>query len=188
MQHNTEVEVRFLNIDPQQLKAKLSSLKAIDKGEKFLEEVIFYDKDLTWSKQGQFVRLRGDGDQTTMCYKRHSYTDNHANKTLEIELIIKDFAKGEEFLKNIGLIPFRKQQKKRHSFILNNVIVDIDIWPKLPPYVEIEGESMEDIKAAAIELGFDWQDVIHEDAKVVIEKYYHIPVSKLRYFTFERVE
>jgi hypothetical protein len=43
-----EIEVRFLDIDKEHFIRKLKELGAVDKGEAMLEEVIVYDKDLTW--------------------------------------------------------------------------------------------------------------------------------------------
>ena len=43
----TEIETRFLDIDKNDLISKLLSLHAIDSGETLLNDIIFYDKDLT---------------------------------------------------------------------------------------------------------------------------------------------
>lgn len=187
-QNNKEIEVRFLDINIEKLLHKLHSLNAQDHGDKLLDEIIFYDEASTWSQKGQFVRLRKDGNKVVMCFKQHRETNDPVKKTSEIEIVINDFTKGELFLKSIGLVAYRRQQKRRHSFSLNEVIIDIDEWPKLPPYVEIEGSSLESIKETASKLDLDWNNVVYDDAKVVIETIYKIPVSKLKYFTFDKVE
>lgn len=188
MKNDQEIEVRFLNIDIDKIKFQLHKLGAIDKKEVLLEEIIFYDKDLVWRKSQQFVRLRKNGNDVTMSFKRHMGVPDPTKNTLEIELNISDIEKGKKFLESIGLAAFRYQQKKRHTFDLNDVFIDIDTWPKLPPYVEIEGASLPEIKSTAEKLGLRWEQVVFEDAKQVIENYYNIPVSRLKYFTFDRIE
>jgi hypothetical protein len=54
--------------------------------------------------------------------------------------------------------------------------------------VELEGESLEDLKKAAASVGLDWSKMTFKDARAVIEDVYNIPVGKMRWFTFERFE
>ena len=65
---------------------------------------------------------------------------------------------------------------------------DIDTWPTVPAYVEIEGPSKDAIRQAVIELGLDWSRVEYHDAAWVLKEKYGIPVRELRWFTFDRVE
>lgn len=181
---NQEIEVRFLEVDKESLIKKLNDLGAQNRGEDTLEEIIFYDKEQTW--KDKFVRLRKTKDLITMTYKHHkSETVEGAE---EIEFCVSDIIKAEEFLEKIGLVAFRHQQKKRHTFFLNEVIVDIDTWPKIPTYVELEGGSESLIKKVAHELNLNWEDAIFENARTVIEKRYKIPVGSMKWFTFDRFE
>ena len=189
MQENTnrEIEVRFLEIDYPALVKKLHELKAEDFGEDFLQEIIFYDKDLTWMyKIKKFVRLRKTNKGVKLSFKHNE--EDTATGTKEIEVGVSDLQKTKELLGEIGLVAFREQEKKRHTFILDGVTVDIDTWPSVPTYVELEGESEEDLKKVAVKLGFDWKDVVFKVARFIIEEKYKIPVSKLRFFTFDRIE
>ncbi len=180
-----ETEVRFLEIDPKALKARLAELGAEDYGEEMLEEVIFYDRELTWSKNGQFVRLRRRKGKTTLAFKKHhSQTIGGAE---EIECEVSDMENMTAILEKTGLVAFRRQQKKRHTFKYRDVVLDIDTWPKIPPYVELEGPSEAALRLAAENLGLSWKDAFVEDAARVIQKYGY-NVKELRYFTFERVE
>lgn len=83
---------------------------------------------------------------------------------------------------------YRRQEKKLHKFLFKDVIVDIDTWPKVPTYVELEGPSEEHIREVANLLGFDWSEAVFEPPRYVIENKYNIPVSKLRFFTFDKIE
>ncbi|MDO8593782.1 MAG: CYTH domain-containing protein [bacterium] len=181
-----ETEVRFLDIDKDALIARLKELGAEDAGEIMLEEVIIYDKDLTWLGEKRFIRLRKSGNTTKITYKQHAANPKDGAHELEFE--ISDMDAATDFFERIGLLPYRRQQKKRHTLRLNGIVFDIDTWPRIPTYLEIEGQSMESLKEAAEMLGLDWKNVVHDDAKDVIEKKYGIPVSTMRWFTFDRFE
>jgi adenylate cyclase class 2 len=183
---NREIEMRFLEIDQARLKKKLAELKAEDHGESLMEEIIFYDKDLKWQSIGKFVRLRKNDKGIFLTYKNHEV--NTVDGTEEIEFEVSDMGKAETFLSRIGLVAYRHQQKKRHSFLLDGVIFDIDTWPKIPTYVELEGPSEDALKSAAARVGFDWKDAVFENARIVIEERYHIPVGSMKWFTFDRFE
>lgn len=181
-----ETEVRFLEIDKESLVAKLRKLGADDLGEFLLEEVIIYDKDLTWLREKRFIRLRKSGGTTKITYKQHAGNPEEGAHELEFE--ISDLDAAAKLFETIGLLPYRRQQKKRHSLRLNGVVFDIDTWPRIPAYIEIEGPSIKILREAAGRIGLDWKNVVYDDAKDVIEKKYGVPVSSMRWFTFDRFE
>lgn len=176
-----------MEIDKPKLIRRLQELKADGLGEYLLSERIFYDRELTWMyKTIKMVRIREYNGHIFLTYKHAQNLT--ADGTEEIEMEINDADKAELFLTKLGLVMYRRQEKRRHTFKLGEVIVDIDTWPKVPTYVELEGPSEEALKNAARALGLDWSEVVFESARLVIEKHYNIPVSRLRYFTFERIE
>jgi adenylate cyclase, class 2 len=186
--HNQEVEVRFLEIQKDELVARLKSIGAQDLGEVMLEEVIFYDKDMRWRDQEhKLVRLRKSGDRVMLTYKHH-HSKETADGTEEIEFLVGNMQPAEDFLTKIGLVAFRHQQKLRHSFKLGEVVFDIDTWPRIPTYVEIEAADEAALKQASVQAGLDWKNVVYEDARSVIENKYKIPVGQMRWFTFDKFE
>ncbi len=183
---NHETEVRFLEVDKDALIKKLKSLGAVDRGEVLLEETIIYDKDLTWRDERRFIRIRREGKKTKLAYKKH--LPRAMDGAEEVEFDIDDPEKAINFFEKLDFIAFRRQQKLRHTLVLGNVIFDIDTWPRLPAYVELEGPTIEALKNAAHVIGLDWQKAIYEDARFVIENVYHVPVGSLRWFTFDKIE
>lgn len=180
-----EVEVRFLEIDPIQLKSKLTQLGAQDLGEELLKETIFSDEAGKWPAKQTRIRIRTSSKGIKLAYKEHH--EDSATGTTEIEFEIGDAEKCAALLKKLHVIPWREQEKKRHTFQLGEVTVDIDTWPQVPTYVELEGPSEEALKQAAKQLGLTWSEVILENAQRVIEKYYKIPISTYKYFTFSKI-
>lgn len=181
-----EIEVRFLEIDKESLVKKLLELGAKDLGDNMLEEIIFYDPEGKWKDEEKRVRLRKSGDKIKLAYKETK--EQTIDGTIEIEFEVSDIQKATQFLEKVGLSAFRHQQKKRHTFELDNVVIDIDTWPKIPTYVELEGPSESSIKEVAKKLGLDWALVSFELPSHIIEKKYGIPVRSMKWFTFDRFE
>lgn len=177
-----EIEVRFLKTTPKLLSEKLQKLHAIDRGEVLLEELIFYDQDLKWRDEHKFVRLRKSGDTVTMTYKHN--TGQTIDSMEEIEVGIDDFDGGIQIIEATGLQIVRRQQKRRHTYILGDVTLDFDTWPGLPTYLELEGPNEKILQEAASSLGLDWKDVVTLDARTIIEQIYGIPVRNMTEFVF----
>jgi len=189
MADSLEIEVKFLEIDVPAVQTKLAAVGAENLGEDLLEEVIFYDKDLVWVKErdqyNRFVRLRRNRKGVFLTYKNLPAGQDYAT---ELETVVGDLEAMKTVLENVGLVAARYQQKKRHSYKLDGVAVDVDTWPQIPSYIELEGPDEAAIKAVAQKLGFDWSQGVFDTASGVISKQYHLNVWDLKYFTFDKVE
>ena len=80
---------------------------------------------------------------------------------------MSDLEKCSEFLERIGLKAMRKLEKFRHTWRLDDVSVDIDTWPKIPTYAEIEGPSVEAIKGFCDKATLNWEKRFDGDAREV---------------------
>jgi adenylate cyclase class 2 len=183
---NIEIEVRFLEIDVKDIKEKLIEVGAVDLGEDFLREYIFYDKTLSWQAKRKLVRLRQTKNGVYITYKHKRSV--HSIDVKEVEIQIDSWDKGKKLLEEIGLVAYREQEKRRHSYTLGEVIIDIDTWPTIPPYIELEGPSKKVLQETAEALGLPWEKAVFAGAGYVIENYYHIPVLHLKHFTFKKIE
>lgn len=181
-----EIETRFLDIDKKGLIKKLKDFDAVDKGEVKLDEIIFYDKDLKWLDENRLIRLRKQNGLVNLTYKDNKHQKVDSAK--EIEFNVSDFEHAKKFLVAIGgLIAYRIIEKYRHTFELDGVTFDIDTWPKIPVYVELEGDSVKDLKKVAKKVGFDWNERFDGDARYVYKKY-GFDFDKLRTVTFKKFE
>jgi hypothetical protein len=61
------------------------------------------------------------------------------------------------------------QEKKRITWKKGSVTFDIDTWPRLNTYLEIEGENWTDVDATVLELGFDLKDKVICSATQIYE-------------------
>jgi adenylate cyclase, class 2 len=181
----TEIETRFLDINKKALVLLLNKLGAENKGEDKLDEIIFYDKDLKWLNENKFIRLRKKNGQVKLTYKHNKHQT--VDSAQEIEMDITDMDKMKQILIETGLTPYRIIEKFRHTFELDGVILDIDTWPKIPVYVELEGKSVDDLKKVAAKLGLDWEKRFDGDARFVYKKY-GFDFDNLKTVTFSKFE
>ncbi len=164
-----EIETRFLDINKDELVNKLVSLGAKDEGNEMLEEMIFHAADSSWVGKRKFVRLRKAKDKIKLTYKEN--VGQTVDSAREIELAVSDFKECSEFLNNLGLKAVRQIEKYRHTFKLGDVTIDIDTWPKLPVYAEMEGPTVESLQNVCHQLDFDWEKRFDGDAREVFRHY-----------------
>ena len=180
-----EIETRFLDIDKDQLIKKLVSLGAADNSEEKLEEIIFHAADGSWLGKRKFVRLRKTKDKIKLVYKEN--VEQAVDSAREIELEVSDLDLCSEFLSKVGLQPMRQLEKYRHTFKLDDVTVDIDSWPKIPTYVEIEGPSVGSLKTICGKLDMDWEKRFDSDAREVF-RHYGYDLDSITVITFNELK
>ncbi len=76
----------------------------------------------------------------------------------EFEIIVSDFTSMTNILLAIGLIQKFYEEKRRIRYLLSDIEFDIDFYPKLAPYLEIESSSWSKINKAIKLLGLDPKD------------------------------
>ena len=134
---------------------KNATLKILNKKElkDFLKK--FHNNSKKW------IRLRKTNKKTTLTVK-HILAEDGSNiqQLLETEMVVPSMEVARDFLKALGFSYKSYQEKKRISYVLNNHEIDIDTWPGIPTYMEIEGESEEDINGILNLLGYSMKDTI----------------------------
>jgi len=161
----TEYEVRFLDINIEGIENKLKKIGAKKRYDNPFKIRAFFangddDKD--------FIRIRDEGDKITLCHKK---TQTGSIVAEEYEIEVDDFEKAHEFLKSLNYREKVYAEKRRIHYVLDNFSIDIDIWPLIPPFVEIEGEDEEHIKQICQRLDFDYNDAHKGDAFDVYREY-----------------
>jgi len=158
-----EIEVKFLNIDVAVIEKKLHSLGANKVFEKLYKRKVFDYPDLRLDKTNAWVRLRDESEKIMLSFKQRlgvSSGDGSSNdgSMKEIEIEVSDFNKMTSFLLEIGLIEKFYMENKRIRYILGDIEFDIDFWPQLEPYLEIEAPTWDKINEAIKILGLNPND------------------------------
>ena len=141
-----------------------------------------YVYDLKPAENGKWIRLRTNGKVTTLTYK--DIVSNTIDGKKEVEFEVEDFDKANEFLEKIGFINRSYQENERIQFILNNVEIDIDSWPMIPTYMEIEGASEEEVLNMKRVLNIDESNVTILNCDDIYRQIYKIDISKIKELKF----
>ena len=158
-----EFELTYIDIDTREIENKLVKLSATKQGDFHYRRVVFDYPDFSLDKKSAWVRLRDEGDKITFAFKQRIGEDLRDKLTgdegmYEKEVIVNDFEATCEILLKIGLIEKMYQENKRTRYLLDNVECDIDSWPLLDSYLEIEGDNWEDVYKIVDILGLKKED------------------------------
>lgn len=175
----TEYEIRVLEINKEEMIKRLEELGAKLNG-KFEQKRYVYD--LRPVEKGKWIRLRTNGKVTTITYK--DIVSNTIDGTKEVEFEVQDFSKANEFLEKIGFKNRSYQENERIQYILNDVEIDIDSWPMIPTYMEIEGKSEEQVINVKNLLNIDESKVTTLNCDDIYKQIYKIDISKIKKLKF----
>jgi adenylate cyclase class 2 len=173
-----EFEVKVLEIDVPAIKKKLDALGARFVADRFMKRKT-YDVD---ENKHKWMRLRDNGEQVTLTIKEIMHAG--INGTHEEEVVVASFEKTAEILMLLGFKETHYQENKRQSFVLDAVFVEIDSWPGIPPYLEIEGSSEDEVLALAEKLGIPLKKLTTMNTFEIYDKY-GFNIRKIPVLTFE---
>ncbi|MEI6237389.1 MAG: class IV adenylate cyclase [Candidatus Saccharibacteria bacterium] len=174
----TEIEAKFLNIDKDKIRAKLIKLGAkLQHPERLMSRAMFDYPDWRLEKIGGWIRVRNEGNKITLSYKQLNNRTLHGTK--EMTVIVDDFNTTCELFKTIGLEQKSYQETKRESWKLRKIEIEIDEWPWIPPFIEIEAKSEKEVKDMAAKLGFDWKEALHGSVEIVYQQHYKVTEQEI---------
>lgn len=161
-----EFEAKVIEINAVEMERKILQAG----GEKVKEAMMKrYVYDIDPDRRGHWIRLRDDGEKITLTVKKinHDGIDGTEEKEVEVE----DFDKTNQLLRLMGHTPSAYQENKRTSFILHGARLEIDHWPLIPQYLEIEADSKEQVLQVASLLGFKENDLTGENTTKIYDRY-----------------
>ncbi|PRX51074.1 adenylate cyclase class 2 [Prauserella shujinwangii] len=161
-----EHEAKVLDIDPDAMQRLILDKGGQKLGERFMRRYVY---DITPGDQSKWIRLRDTGDETTLTVKQ--ITSDAIDGTHEIEVGVDDFAATNALLGVMGFSAKSYQETKRTSFILDGAQVEIDTWPRIPPYLEIEAGSRDEVIRVAGLLGYTEADLTGEYTIKIYARY-----------------
>ena len=154
---NTEYEAKFKIKDKDEFRELLKAKDAkLITPERLMRRALT-GKDFA---KGKWLRLRDEGNKVTLTFKDRS--EESIGGTKEVEVEVSDFEKTMQILELSNLPIFAYQENKRESWIFNGAQIEIDTWPGVRPYAEIEGNIKEHVLDTAKELGFNGSDAFYD--------------------------
>ena len=169
-----EYEARILEIDKKNLEQKLEKLGAKKIADYNYKRRVY---DFNPRRDSKWIRLRTDGTDTTLTIKE--YVKDSIDGTKEMEIKVSDFEETNNMLNELGYKSHTYQESKRTRYQLNGTTIDIDTWPYIPTYVEIEGKGNGDVEKMIDLLELNKNKVTTLDVQSVFKKFYKIDVKKM---------
>jgi adenylate cyclase class 2 len=163
---HTEYEVRVLEIDVESVKKQLKEIGATFEWDLLQRRYVY---DFIPKVDGKWIRLRTNGEKTTLTIK--NVVTSKIDGTQELEIVVDDFDKTNQILNELGYQPKGYQENRRVQYSLNGVEIDIDYWPMIPTYLEIEGLSEEAVYEVLSLLGFKKEDATNKDVEGIYLDY-----------------
>ena len=175
----TEYEVRVLEIDKEEIIKKIEELGGTLEG---IYDQRRYTYDTKPKSEGKWIRLRTTGDITTLAIKE--VTSNKIDGTKELEIEVSEFEDTNKIMMHLGYDDPYYQENKRTRYTLNDVELDIDEWPLIPAYLEIEAKNEEKIEETINLLGIDKLKVTTNKVKSIFKEIYQIDIDEVRELKF----
>jgi adenylate cyclase class 2 len=119
--------------------------------------------------ESRWIRLRNTGSRSTLTVKEIAH--DGIDGTHEVEVGVDDFDATNELLGRLGFTPKSYQENRRTSFELEGGRLEIDEWPLIPPYLEIEADSRDEVIRVAALLGFAEDRLTGENTIKVYARY-----------------
>ena len=170
-----EIEAKFLNIDKENIRKLLKSIVAeLVLPERLMERAVFDSPN-----PNEYFRVRNEGNQITMSFK---HCDNRSIEGMkEICLTVDNYNNAVEFMTHAIGAPKALQETYRESWVKDGVEIDIDTWPWVPTFIEIEGKSAEAVEKLASELGLKMEDAEYGSVEIVYQQDFDVTEDEINY-------
>ena len=163
---HTEYEVRILEIDPEDIKKRLEKVDAKFEWDRIQKRYVY---DFIPKVDSKWIRLRTNGIKTTLTIK--DLVTSKIDGTRELEIEVDDFVNTNKILEELGYTPRNYQENRRIQYKLDGVEIDIDSWPMIPTYLEIEGSSEDEVYKIVEKLGYKLEDTTTRDVEGIYNDY-----------------
>lgn len=170
----TEIEAKFLNINHDTFRKKLESIGATCVVPMRLmrrKNFDYADRRLEKEFTG-WVRVRDEGDKVTLAYKQ--LNDRSLHGTKEVSVTVNDFDDTCQLLESIGLVKQSYQETRRESWMLGDIEIELDEWPWIPPFVEIEAPDENSLRDIAAKLELDMNVAVHGSVEIAYQAVYDV--------------
>jgi len=165
-----EIEVKILEVDVNEITQKLKKLGAKKVFDGEMDTCIFdYPDRSIWKNNGLF-RLRKKGDCTELTFKKKAKT-KIVKSAEELEVNVSDFETTRKIIKLLGLKEHTRVAKHRTSYSLKDAHFELDTYPGIPTFLEIETTSAKKIKEYVNMIGFTMKDTKAWSGRDVFKHY-----------------
>lgn len=175
----SEIEAKYLDVNHDIIRTKLKKHGAVCVHPLRVTKRINFeypDNRLNELKHA-WLRLRDEGDKVTLAYKQ--LLDRSLLGMKEVQVIVDDFDRAKEVLSAAGLVQKAYQEVKRESWELDGVQVELDEWPWVKPFVEVEASSEKDVWRVSKLLGLDIDNAKYGSVEIVYQSEYNVTEKEI---------
>lgn len=174
----TEIEAKWLNANFDVLRKNLDNIGAkLVHPERLMRRRVFDYPDKRLGGVGGWVRVRDEGDKITLSYKQ--LDDRTLHGTKEIVVVVNDFDATCNFLMAIGLVSKSYQETKRESWRLGDIEIELDTWPWIPSFIEIEAPSEGELKDVAKKMDLNFDKALHGSVETAYQDLYDVTEEEI---------
>ena len=174
-----EIEERVLEINKEEVIKLLEEAGAKKVGEWYQRRYVY---DFKPKRENEWIRLRDTGEEITLTYK--NVEKNTVDGTKELEIKVDNFEDTNSMLEILGYKRKGYQENKRIRYMLDDVEIDIDSWPLIPTYLEIEAKNIKDIKRVEKLLNVDETKITNLNCQDIYKSIYNIDIDKIKDLKF----
>ena len=119
----------------------------------------------------KWVRPRKSNDKIELTTK-HILNKKHSDyqNVLETEIEVSSFEEANNLLESIGICKRNYQEKIRYSFVYKDAQIEIDIWPMLDPYLEIECDNNKTIEEILEKLNLKENEIVSTNTESLYKR------------------
>lgn len=150
-----EIELKFLNINIENIKQKLKELGAKLKYNTQIESYPFLTEGFHGSDSSKnFLRIRKSNDEVWITYKGPAKKSSMTIRE-EIEVKVDNYDNAIKLIEKLGFKRGKVFRKHRLHYELGDIHFELDTVENIPTYLEIETTNEEDMKIICAKLGLD---------------------------------
>lgn len=177
-----EIETKVLEVDPIEIAQKIESIGAEKIKDDLLKVDWFSLPGIDKNAQPWYLRIRSySSGKVEITWKDEPKLINNFRKGQEIEVLIDNHEKMKALFESIGLFCYAHQEKKRVSWRLGNVQFDLDTYPNMPSFLEIEVQDEKDIDIMIKKLNLTKNETWNDGERTLIEDKYGLNWSQMSF-------
>lgn len=185
-----EIEVKILEVDQTQIAAQIERLGGRLEGDWFLKTYIYDFPDRRLLARKSYIRIRNEEANVWHCTMKRvpqniAMFGHDAKVREELDTIVSDPAVAAEILGGLGLEQTLYFEKKRRHYRYGTILFDLDELPGIPPYLEIESDSLAKVQEGLALLGIPPDRAVTWGPRELLA-HYQIDVAQIRELTFTK--
>ena len=169
-----EIETKVLEVDKEEIASKLNELGAIEILHTRLYVDWFQEKNTKEGEESWYLRIRTNSSgESEVTWKATSKHIGVVRQHKEICFPTTHPEHLEDLFEELGLVKYAHQEKDRTTWNYKEWQFDLDVYPGIPAFLEIEGNSEKHVKEAIALLNLNSHPTWIDGERTLIQNHYN---------------